>query len=60
MATLASPPPKLTLNSGDCSKRSNPGELKRNISSPNVTTFFTRRASFRTTRLGRRAAMKLR
>ena len=37
-ATLASPPPKVAMNCGDCRKRSNPGGARRSMISPNDTT----------------------
>ena len=37
-ATLASPPPKVATNWGDCRKRSKPGGASRSMISPKVTT----------------------
>src|SRR5262249_41326179 len=36
-ATLASPPPNVATNCGDCRKRSKPGGARRSMISPNVT-----------------------
>src|SRR5205085_7543976 len=36
--TLASPPPNVAMNCGDCRRRSYPGGASRSIISPNVTT----------------------
>src|SRR5580704_15873551 len=36
-ATLASPPPKVATNCGDCSRRSKPGGASRSMISPKVT-----------------------
>src|SRR6188768_548591 len=36
-ATLASPPPKVARNCGDCRKRSKPGGARRSMISPKVT-----------------------
>src|SRR5258705_2328685 len=37
-ATFASAPPNVASSRGDWNNRSNPGDLRRNITSPNVTT----------------------
>src|SRR5215813_4071092 len=37
METLASPPPKVASNTGDCRRRSKPGGLRRSKTSPRVT-----------------------